>query len=324
MSEKGYWIGFDLGGTKMLAAAYDENYSQLSREKKRTKALEGAEVVVERVLDTIRKVKSSCGREETELVGIGMAVPGTIDLETGVVLEAPNLGWENVPLRTILEEEFGCPVVLGNDVDCGVYGEYADGSARGACNVVGIFPGTGVGGGCVIDGMLLQGKRRTAMEIGHIPLYSGGPLDGAFREGTLETVASRLAISAASAQAVFRGAAPNLKNEVGTDLADIRSGILADSIRQGDKTVEKIVQHAVGYIGKAVVTLVHLFSPDRVVLGGGLVEAMPELFVEGTRRHAEKGVLKSFRGTYEIVAAELGDDAAIVGAAAWARKKAEQ
>ena len=315
-----YWIGFDLGGTKMLSAAFDSQLSLLSREKKRTKANEGDKAVIERIINSIEEVLEKSELTESSLSGIGIGVPGTIDLEDGVVVEAPNLGWEDVKLKKILSDRFECEVVLCNDVDAGLYGEYACGSAKGVHCSVGVFPGTGVGGGCVIDGKLLQGRRRTAMEVGHVQLYSGGPMDGAENVGTLETISSRLAIAAASAQAVFRGAAPNLKEMAGTDLSAVRSGVLANAIKKGDKSIEAIVKHATTYLGVMVVNLIHLFSPDLVVLGGGLAEAMPELIVKGTRKYVQDHVLKSFHGTYEIVEAELGDDAAIIGAAAWAKE----
>ncbi|MEC9092277.1 MAG: ROK family protein, partial [Planctomycetota bacterium] len=270
MGENKLWIGFDLGGTKMLSGAFDGQLDWLAREKRKTRAAEGVDSVVKRILSVIEKTIEKSGQSSKQLQGVGIGVPGTIDLQKGVVLEAPNLGWEKVPLKQCIQDHFNCPVTLCNDVDSGLFGEYALGSAQGAHSVVGIFPGTGVGGACVIEGKLLQGRRRTAMEIGHVPFGNGGPLDGAGKPGTLETVASRLAISAAAAQAAFRGAAPALNSMSGTDLSEIRSGVLAKAIAQGDVAVETIVQHAAKSIGKAAVALIHLFSPDLIILGGGL------------------------------------------------------
>lgn len=321
---KEFWIGFDLGGTKMLSAAYDSEMNQLAREKKRTRASEGADAIVERIIDAIAKTIEKSEREQGDLLGIGIGVPGPIDLETGTVIEAPNLGWKNVRLQKILEDKFDTKVVLCNDVDAGIYGEYVAGAAKDAYCAVGIFPGTGVGGGCVLNGQILQGRRRTCMEVGHIPFYSGGPIDGAGNEGTLECVASRLAISAGAAQAVFRGTAPHLKKDAGSDLSEIRSGTLADSIKHGDKSVEKLVRHSAEYIGKAMVTLVHILSPEVIVLGGGLVEAIPDIFVEESLTYANKHVLSSYRDTFEVVAAKLGDDSSIIGAAAWIKKVCEK
>lgn len=317
---KDIWVGFDLGGTKMLASSFNSQWEQLSREKRKTRAAEGTEAVKERIIETLEKVIRKSGKRVENIKGIGIGVPGTIDVKNGTVLEAPNLGWENVKLKQFVQDAFGCPVTLCNDVDAGLYGEYTHGAAQGSFSAVGVFPGTGVGGACVIDGQLLQGKRRTAMEIGHIGLYSGGPLDGAYQEGTLETVSSRLAISAAAVQAVYRGAAPNLRNLAGTDFSQFGSSTLRLAIDQGDHAIERIVRHAALNVGKAVVTLVHLFSPDMIVLGGGLVEAMPSIFIEETRDFANHNVLKAYKDTYEVVQASLGGESAVLGAAAWARK----
>ncbi len=316
-----FWIGFDLGGTKMLACGFDGALNPMERVKKRTKGADGSDTVIQRIIDTIQKTIDQSGKKTSDLRGIGIGVPGTIDVQTGVVLAAPNLGWRDIPVKALIEDHFDTKVVLCNDVDAGIYGEYSSGAAKGAYCAVGIFPGTGVGGGCVLNGHIFQGKYRTAMEIGHIPFFSGGTRDGAGNEGTLETVASRLAISAAAAQAAFRGAAPHLMKSVGTDLSEIKSGALADAILNGDKSIKEIVLHAANYIGQAIVTLIHLFGADKVVLGGGLVQAMPDLIVNNAREYVMKHVLASFNGTFEISAASLGDDAAIVGAATWAKKQ---
>jgi glucokinase len=127
-----------------------------------------------------------------------------------------------------------------------------------------------------------------------------------------------LAVSAAAAQAVFRGQAPKLAELAGTDLASIRSGALAEAIKKGDTVIEQIVRDSASYLGTAIGGLIHLLAPDIVVLGGGLVEAMSELYVETVSASAKKWVLPSYSKTYEVVAAKLGDDAVALGAAAWA------
>jgi len=235
---------------------------------------------------------------------------------------APNLGWRNVPLRRRLEAAFACPVVVANDVDAGTFGEYVAGAARGARTVVGIFPGTGIGGACVYEGRLLRGRRHSCMEIGHMKLLPRGPLCGCGRRGCLEAMASRLAIAAAAAAAAYRGEAPALRKLAGTDLARIRSRALAESVRQGDSTVERIVRRAARHIGLAAANTIHLLAPDVIVLGGGLVEAMPKLFVEEVSDIAEREVMEAFRGTFRVVAARLGDEATVLGAAALAQREA--
>jgi glucokinase len=157
------------------------------------------------------------------------------------------------------------------------------------------------------------------MEIGHLRVAPEGPLCGCGLRGCLEAVASRLAIAGAAAQAAYRGQAPHLLAACGADVANIRSGMIADAIAAGDAVVEQIVRNAAEAVGVAVAGAVHLLGPDIVVLGGGLVEAMPGLFVSAVGDSARARVMTTFRETFEIVAAQLGDDAAAMGAAAWAR-----
>lgn len=157
------------------------------------------------------------------------------------------------------------------------------------------------------------------MEIGHIQVVPNGPQCGCGRHGCLEAVASRLAVSAAAAQAAIRGDAPNLLALAGTDLTNIRSGALASAIKAGDRVVEQIVHKAAGHIGTLLGGLVNLLAPDCVVMGGGLVEAMPELIVSAVDQAARKSVLPNSTMKFKVVAAQLGDDATAIGAAGWAQ-----
>lgn len=321
--DKRHWIGFDLGGTKMLTKVYDEEFQSLGKDRTKTKGHEGAEAGLARISKTIRKALDEAGIDSKQLAGIGVGCPGPLELDKGIIQDAPNLGWKDVHLKDFLQNEFGCPAVILNDVDAGVYGEYRFGAAKGTRTAVGVFPGTGIGGGCVYDGAILRGKNTSCMEIGHVQVAPEGPLCGCGRRGCLEAVASRLVIASRSAAAAYRGQAPYLLKEVGTDVSDIRSGAIAASIAAGDKTVEIIVREAARHIGRAVAGVVHLLAPDVVVLGGGLVEAMTDLFVKEVRGAAEKRVLPSYIGTFDVVAAKLGDDAGVMGAAAWAQHHVE-
>lgn len=312
-----YWVGFDLGGTKMLATVFDGNFKKLGRERKRTKGNEGADAGIARIINTIDGALKDAKLERGQLSGIGMACPGPLDLNQGILLDAPNLGWKNVRIKEHLEREYGCAAVILNDVDAGVYGEYRFGAARDARCVVGLFPGTGIGGGCVYDGRIIRGKVGSAMEIGHLPVDPDGPRCGCGRRGCLEAIASRLAISASAAAAAYRGQAPHLMKQCGTDLSNIRSSALADSIKAGDKVVEQIVRDAAFAIGIALGGVINLMLPDVVVLGGGLVEAMPKLFVDEVGAAARGRVMPAFEDTFKVSAAKLGDDAASLGAAAW-------
>ncbi|MCU0960306.1 MAG: ROK family protein [Pirellulaceae bacterium] len=311
-----HWVGFDLGGTKMMAAVLDDAFKVRGRRRKRTRGDNGQPVGIDRIIETIRQALADAAVEADTVRGIGLGCPGPVDPTRGIVLEASNLGWRQVDLKKPLEAAFGVEAFVVNDVDAGVYAENRFGAARGARTVVGVFPGTGIGGGCVYNGEIIQGANISCMEIGHMHMHGGSSLCGCEQVGCLETVASRLAIAAEVAKADFRSQIK--KQRPGTDLAAIRSGILATAIKAGDATVERIVRQAAEDIGIALANVIHLLAPDVVVLGGGLVEAMPDLFVETVARSARDRVMKSFRNTFQVVAAQLADDATVMGAAAWA------
>jgi glucokinase len=322
-SDKGkdqYWVGFDLGGTKMLAMVFDSKLNAVGKERKKTRGFEGQKVGIARIISTIEAALKDAGVNPKQCRGIGVGAPGPLDLEKGILLETPNLGWSNVKLAKILEEHFRCPAILGNDVDIGTYGEYRFGAARKARCVVGLFPGTGIGGACIYEGRMIRGVNFSCMEIGHIPIQPQGPNSGAGLRGTLESLASRLAISSAAAAAAYRGDAPHLLSIAGTDVANIRSAALAQSVALGDKAVEEIIRQAGAWMGIGLASAVHLLAPDVILLGGGLVEAMPDVLTEEIEKSLKKHLMPSFKKSFEIRTASLGDYAGVTGAAAWAQE----
>ena len=314
------WIGVDVGGTKTLAVAYDAQWNRLGSKRRRTRGYEGPEAGVERLAKTIRRAIEDAGRDLADVAAIGVACPSPVDARRGIVLEAVNLGWRDLPLAEELEQMLGVPVAVLNDVDAGLYAECRFGVAQDAKQVLGIFPGTGIGGALVTDGRVFTGPSISCVEVGHLRVQPDGPRCGCGNCGCLETVAGRLAIAAEAARAAYRGEAPHLLETAGTDLDRIRSGALAAAIREGDQAVERIVRRAAAWLGVALASLVHLFAPDIVVLGGGLVEAMPDLYLEEVRTAAETHVMPAYRNRFEVRVAALGDDASVRGAAAWAAR----
>ncbi len=318
---KKYWLGFDLGGTKMLTQIYDAEWKVVAKVRKRTKPGTLSKLGVDRIIETINEVLLKAEIKAEDLYGIGIGCPGPIDMDNGILLDLPNLGWEAVPIKENLEKVFNCRVAVLNDVDAGVYAEYRMGAGKGMRCVVGVFAGTGIGGGCVYEGEILRAKHYSAFEIGHVQVMSNGPPCGCGQRGCLESVSSRLAIAAQCARAAYHGDAPHVLEVAGTDLAKIRSGVLASAIKAGDTAVEEIIREAARYIGIAIAGVVNLIGPEVVILGGGMVEAMPEIFVDKVKRSAEKRVMPAFHNTFEVVPSLLGDDAGVLGAALWAEHK---
>jgi glucokinase len=323
-NKKKIWVGFDLGGTKMLATVFDDKFKPLGRKRRKTKGAEGVAAGLERITRSIDEALEEAKVDPSQLSGIGVGLPGPLDLDKGVVIESPNLGWKNVKLQQLLMEKYKCPAVLANDVDAGTYGEYCFGAGKKGRCVLGVFPGTGIGGGLVYEGQIFRGKTMSCMEIGHMMVEPRGRMCGCGRRGCLETVASRLAISADVAMAAYRGETPLIFEAAGTNLADIRSSLLADAVQAGDKVVEKIIRNAAKRIGEAIANVSNLVAPDIVVLGGGLVEALKTIFLEEVRGVVAKNVMDSFSKSIDIQIATLGDDAGVMGAAALIAAKVEK
>ncbi len=316
-----YSCGFDLGGTKMLCILLDDKQKIIARKRKKTKGTEGAQAGVLRIAELIRETLTENSLPLESLKSLGIGCPGPVDMDNGIVNVAVNLGWKNVSLGSMLEDELDCPVSVLNDVDAGVYGEYCVGAAIGARSVAGIFPGTGIGGGFVYEGKILRGKRSSAMEIGHTRITSSNRNSGTEMTGTLESEASRLAIAAECVKLAYRGEAPNLLRAAGTDVSQIRSKVLAAAVRDGDKSVERVVRQAAQTVGYAVANMVHMLCPEVIILGGGLVESISEIYLDEVTQTVKRSVLHCYEGMFEIRMAKLGDDAGAMGAAIWAKQQ---
>jgi glucokinase len=309
-----YVIGLDIGGTKMMACVMDHSFKVVGRCRKKSKSEKKLDEKPEdRIVRIVRAAIDDSGNKPIK--GIGVGSPGPLDPKTGVIIDTPNLGWKNFPLADVLRKAFDVPVLVDNDVNVGTYGEYTFGKVRNCKHVAGIFPGTGIGGAIIIDGKLYHGFSGSTAEIGHMTLEVDGPYCGCGKRGCLEALASRIAIASQVAALAARGDAPYIVKNCGTDLGKIRSGIIAEAIEKGEKMVEGVVRKAAYYTGIAAGNMINIMSPEAVVLGGGLVEAMESLYMEEVQRAIESHAMPFLRKGVKVVAAKLGDDAGVMGAA---------
>lgn len=313
--------GVDLGGTKILAAVVDPGGVIIGRAKKRTKAENGPLEVLARIAQTVREAVESAGLPPDRLAGIGVGSPGPLDPETGIVQTAPNLGWHNVDVRGFLEGEFNLPVFIENDVNAGTLGEYCLGAGQGVSSLVGIFIGTGIGGGIILDGRLYRGFNRTAGEIGHMVIQPGGPLCGCGNRGCLEAVASRTAIDRMIRADLKEGKKSLITGLVKKNGTQIKSRALAEAFTKKDKVVCGAIAKATEYLGIAVGGLINLLSPEMIVLGGGVVEAMEAYYLDEVRKTAQKYSFPNASQGVKIVASILGDEAGVLGAAVTAQSQ---
>ena len=317
-----YVVGVDMGGTKILAAVINAEGEIVQQTKRATKPKKGPEEVIERITRCIREAIASAELNPSQIRAIGIGSPGPLDPETGVIIFAPNLGWSNVPLKAKLEANLSIPTFVDNDVNVGTLGEYAFGAGQGVKNLVGIFVGTGIGGGIILDGKLFHGVNKTAGEVGHMIVEAKGPRCGCGNFGCLEAVASRTAITRDLQKAILKkGKKSKLTELNGGNLDLIRSKAIARAVKHGDKPTIKVMQRAAKYLGISVASIVHFLNPEMIVLGGGVVEAMGDSLLDPIRHAAAEYALPTTMDGVQIVAATLGDNAGVIGASVLARER---
>jgi glucokinase len=318
-----YTIGMDLGGTKILAAVVGLEGRIVAEAKLKTKADEGPDAVIERMVHVAHAVVQKAEIDWQDVLGMGVGAPGPMDPDTGIVYHPPNLrGWSKVPLAPRLAKALRVPVFLENDVNLGTLGEYALGAGQGMQDVVGIFVGTGVGGGLILDGKLRSGVRHAAAEVGHMIVLADGPVCGCGKRGCLESVASRTAIDRDIRLGIAAGRESLVAELTGGKINRLTSGVLAKAWRQGDPLVIEIVTKVQWYLGLLAASIVNLIDPQMVIFGGGVVEALGEEFLAPIRVTARQYFIQQAGADQvQIVAARLGDNAGVLGAAVLARQR---
>ncbi len=316
-----YVVGVDMGGTNVVAAIVDSENQVLSRKKISTDAEDGAEVTISRIADAVREAIGKAAIQPEEVRAVGIGAPGPLDPETGVVIFAPNLKWNNVPLGGTLGQNLGIPVFVENDVNVGTLGEYELGAGRGARYVVGMFVGTGIGGGIILDGELYHGPSKVAGEVGHIIIKVGGARCGCGNRGCLEALASRTAIQRELEKRLKRGEKTLLAELTNGGKKRIKSGMLAKAVATGDEVTLRVLKRATKYLGIGVASIINFMNPEVVILGGGVIEALEDYYMPRVQKVVEKYAMPQSMSGVRIVSAQLGDDAGILGAAVLARRR---
>ncbi len=315
-----HFIGVDLGGTTLSAAAVDVVSGQvLGRRDVATSAQEGQDAVMTRIAGLIRDVVGDTSLDKEDVGGVGIGVPGVLDLERGVTLFLPNLpgAWRNVPLKAAIEARVDLPVCLLNDVRCFTLGEKAFGAGCDVDTMVCLAIGTGIGGGIVIDGQLHLGLGGTAGEVGHQTIDPYGPPCGCGSHGCLEAFASGPAITAMALKAITQGLTTAIGELVSYDLNEVTPEIICQAALAGDAIARDIYERAGFYLGVGVANLITIISPQMVVIGGGVAQAGDLLF-DPIRRTVRERVHVTPIDEVQIVPAQLGTDAGLIGAAVWA------
>jgi len=311
-------IGVDVGGTKILSCVLElgEKYKVLSRVKKKTKPELGLEGVLERIRQAISESVQESKVDKKQIKAIGLGFPGSVDQKKGEVLVAANLGWKNFLLRPVLEKIFKIPVFIINDVNAGTLGEQQFGAARGFRDVAGVFWGTGVGGGLVLDGRVKEGASYSAGEIGHICLDPDGPLCACGNNGCLEAYTGKAALSSLIFQEMKNGRPCSLEFGEENEQVTLKSSLISTAYLAGDPLVMDVLHKATRYLGVGLANIANILNPQCLVLGGGMIESMHASLAPMIEEHMRHHLFPSTR--VELRLAGLGDYAVVIGAGALA------
>ncbi len=318
-ADKKWIVGLDIGGTNVVLGLVPfEGGEPLGLRKLLTHPEAGGEEVVRRCAaaarDSIAEVLGNFGGKEEDVVGIGVGAPGPLNRGTGVLLEAPNLGWRDFPLRDLVSKAVGLPAEVDNDANCATFGEWWMGAGRGSRTLVGLTLGTGIGGGFIVNGELHHGASDAAGEFGHMTIDSTGRKCKCGNYGCLEAYASGPNIAARAVEGIESGIESVLVDLVEGDLDKITAATVYEGVVLGDPYAHEVMKETAKFLGVGVANLINALNPDAVVIAGGVTRAGDHLFVpllKEVRRRAFRSAVDACR----IVPAALPETAGVIGAA---------
>jgi glucokinase len=325
-AEMGYFIGCDLGGTNLRAAVVNSVTGEVnSLTIIPTMAHEGYEAVLLRMANLFKDIIEKSKLKSDDIQGIGIGVPGMMDFESGLTTFITNLPghWINVPVAPIIKEKTGIPAFLINDVRAITWGELKFGAGKGCQSLVCYALGTGIGGGIVVNNQLVLGNSGQAGELGHMTVDPNGPLCNCGNHGCLEQYSSGPAIKAAALKAISHGGTTILGEMVGYDLNKMTPEVVYNAAMKGDTIARTIYENAGYYLGLAIANSIVTLEPQKIVIGGGIAQAGDLLFAP-MRKAIQERVFLVPMDRIEIVQAELGNNAGVIGASMWAENRIQK
>lgn len=313
-SERKVLIGIDVGATNTKIALLSNRARVLARSTFPTTSYGYRTALIEKLIYEIDRLLSLNTISFNRIKGIGIGLPGLIDFSKGIVFSLTNIpGWNNIPLKKILEDRLGISVYIDNDVNVICLGEYLYGAAKGVNNVLALSLGTGIGGGIILNKNLYRGSSFSAGEIGHILINKNGPKCGCGRRGCLESYVGNYAIVRMATEQLRKRPSRILSNLTGGNLKRLSPKLLSLAARKGDSLSIRVWQEVGGYLGIGLSILVNLINPDRIVLCGGVSKA-GNLFIKSTLEALKKYSMEVPYRAVKVVFSKLGDDAGVIGA----------
>jgi glucokinase len=321
MSEPQRYIGLDVGGTSMKAGVVDDTGGVLSSVQLPTEAAKGQEHGLQQMVQAIRQAAAAAKLDLSQIAAIGVATPGMMDIPAGVILDPPNLRpWKNVPVRQAIAGAFGLPTAFQNDANAAALGEYWVGAGQGARCLVFFTLGTGIGGGIILEGKILEGAHSHGAELGHTCIEITNPRPcGCGRSGCLEAYASGSAVVRRAQEALrgYTGRSSLFRRRVLDP--DLSARQIFEAALTHDEVAVRIVDETAYYLAVGATNVMHVIDPEMVVFGGGMVAA-GEPFLDRIRYYIKQLALPVPAAKTHIAFAQLGSDAGFIGAAACARQ----
>jgi glucokinase len=324
---KKWIVGVDLGGTNIVVGVLPldgGSGSALAVRNVPTEPQRGAKFVVDRIIglihESIEEVLSGNGGDRGDFAGIGIGSPGPLDRATGTVINTPNLGWRNFPLRDLIANAIGLPATLDNDANCATYGEWWLGAGRNVDTLVGLTLGTGIGGGIVLHGEIFHGASDAAAEIGHTTIDSTGRRCKCGNYGCLEAYASGPAIALRAIEGIEAGAESLLPALVDGRLESITAATVYEAVVLGDPYANEVMRDTAKFLGTGIANIINMLNPEMIVIAGGVTRAGDHLFVP-LRAEVRRRAFKSAEEACQIVSGQLPELAGVIGAAGVFKKE---
>ena len=319
--DKKWVIGVDLGGTNIVVGVLPIDAAEadvLALKSEPTDAERGAKYVVDKIVLLIEEARAEVvaqfGGTRADFAGIGIGAPGPLNRKTGTVIQSPNLGWRNFPLRDLISNAVHLPAVLDNDANCATYGEWWLGAGRNVDTLIGLTLGTGIGGGIVLHGEIFHGVSDAAGEIGHMTIEANGLKCPCGNYGCLEAYASGPAIARRAIEGLEAGAESLLSDLAGNKLENITAATVYEAVVHGDTYANEVMRETAKFLGAGVANVINIFNPDMIVISGGVTKAGDHLFVP-LRSEVRRRAFKSALDACQITAAQLPGTAGVIGAA---------
>ena len=309
------YLGIDLGGTNIVAAVVNEKYEIVSEAKNPTLCPRPWEEILDDVAKTAVEAANLANLKISDFAFVGIGSPGVIFVETGTVIVAVNLGFENVPLTKYLSEKLRVPVILENDANAAAFGEYKAGKAKNTTNFVALTIGTGIGSGVVLDGKIFRGSNGIAGELGHSVIKLGGRQCSCGRQGCIDVYASATGLITTTKEAMETNKESLMWQLSEGDIKNVTGITAFKAARQKDKTALEVVNSYVEVLAAAITNIINTFQPDMITIAGGISKE-GDFLLNPVKSLVEKESLKNpAKPSPKIEIAQLQDKAGVIGAA---------